>query len=50
MNNERHGEDSFDMLVMLDREFDLRKSYPGIEKVEYKDILSTPMSFLNAAR
>lgn len=36
-----YGEDPFDMLVMLDHEFDLRKSYPGIEKVEFKDIITT---------
>lgn len=37
-----YGEDPFDMLAMLDQEFDLRKSYPGIEKIEYPDILTTP--------
>ena len=36
-----YGEDPFDMLAMLDQEFDLRKSYPGIEKIEYPDILTT---------
>ena len=37
-----YGEDPFEMLKMLDAEYDLRKMYPGIENVKYSDILSTP--------
>ncbi len=37
-----YGEDPFDMLRMLDEEFDLKAMYPGIDKVVYPDILHTP--------
>ena len=37
-----YGEDPFDMIKMLDEEYDLKKMYPGIGNVKYSDILSTP--------
>lgn len=37
-----YGEDPFDMIQLLDDEFDLRKMYPGIENIHYPDILTTP--------
>lgn len=39
-----YGEDPFDMLRLLDKEFDLRKIYPGIADIHYQDILSTPFA------
>lgn len=37
-----YGEDPFDMIQMLDKEYDLRGMYPGIIDLHYPDILSTP--------
>ncbi len=37
-----YGEDPFDMIRMLDAEYDLRAMYPGIENITYPNILSTP--------
>ena len=39
-----YGEDPFDLIKMLDDEFDLKSIYHGIDKIEYKDILSTPFA------
>lgn len=39
-----YGEDPFDMLRLLDDRYNLRKLYPGIDKVEYPDILNTPFA------
>ncbi len=39
-----YGEDPFDMMRMLDAEFDIRKMYPGIEGISYSSILSTPFA------
>ncbi len=36
-----YGEDPFDMLKLLDREYGLKKVYPGIKEPEYGDILNT---------
>ena len=36
-----YGEDPFEMLVMLNEEFHLKKCYPGVEKIVYGDILNT---------
>lgn len=37
-----YGEDPFDMIRLLDAEYDLKTMYPGIEDITYPDILSTP--------
>ncbi len=36
-----YGEDPFDMLVLLDREYGLKSLYPGVEEPDYGDILNT---------
>ncbi|MCR4755821.1 MAG: helix-turn-helix domain-containing protein [Lachnospiraceae bacterium] len=37
-----YGEDPFDMIRMLDAEYNLKTMYPGIRNITYPDILSTP--------
>lgn len=37
-----YGEDPFDMIRMLDAEYDLKTMYPGIRNITYPDILPTP--------
>ena len=37
-----YGDDPFDMLLLLHKEFDLKKIYAGIDRIEYLDILSKP--------
>ena len=39
-----YGEDPFDMMIMLDEEFDLKARYPEIENITYPNILSTPFA------
>lgn len=39
-----YGEDPFDMLLLLHKEFDLKKIYAGIDRIEYLDILSKPFA------
>lgn len=39
-----YGEDPFDMIRLLFKEFDLSNLYPGLNKIEYKDALTTPFS------
>ena len=39
-----YGEDPFDMIDMLDKEFDLMKLYPELSNISYKDDLSTPFA------
>ena len=36
-----YGEDPFELLQMLDKEFCLKKIYKGVERIEYLDILYT---------
>ena len=36
-----YGEDPFDMLEMLNEEFDLISTYPAIQDLSYLDILTT---------
>ena len=36
-----YGEDPFDMIEMLNKEFDLLNIYPTIRDIKYQDILST---------
>ena len=37
-----YSEDPFDMIRILDAEYDLKTMYPGIENITYPDILSAP--------
>lgn len=39
-----YGEDPFDFLEILDREFCLKKTYPGIAEPDYGDVLNTPFA------
>ena len=39
-----YGEDPFDMLQILDREYHLKKIYPGIDHPDYGDTLMTPFA------
>lgn len=39
-----YGEDPFDMLTILDKEFGLKKIYPGIDEPEYGDLIDTPFA------
>lgn len=39
-----YGEDPFDMIRMLDAEYDLRRVYPALESLSYPDILQTPFA------
>lgn len=39
-----YGEDPFDLIRMLDEEYDLKKRYPGIDSIEYPDLLNTPFA------
>ncbi len=39
-----YGEDPFDMLDMLDKEYDLAGIYPGIRELVYPDLLTTPFA------
>ena len=39
-----YGEDPFDMMSLLDKEFDLKARYPGIVSLSYLNILTTPFA------
>ncbi len=39
-----YGEDPFEMIELLDKEFDLRKTYPGIDRITYRDDIATPFA------
>lgn len=39
-----YGEDPFDMIRMLDQEYDLRKTYPGLSNLQYKNYLAKPFA------
>lgn len=39
-----YGEDPFDMLALLNEEFDLRRIYPALADIHYPDVLQTPFA------
>ena len=39
-----YGEDPFELLEILNREYGLKSVYPGIVEPEYEDILHTPLA------
>lgn len=39
-----YGEDPFDMLALLDEEYDLRRIYPALTDIHYPDVLQTPFA------
>ena len=39
-----YGEDPFELLEMLDKEFGLKQKYPGIDRPDYGDELTTPFA------
>lgn len=39
-----YGEDPFELLLMLNKEFHIKKAYPGVKDIRYLDILNTPFA------
>ncbi len=37
-----YGEDPFEMLGILDKEYKIRSLYPGVETIDYGDLIDTP--------
>ena len=39
-----YGEDPFELLLMLNKEFHIKEVYPGVKDIRYLDILNTPFA------